>query len=363
MKLERKNSNMILANTDTKSIKIFVNENIDLEKTALEELENFSNIEGVIDIAITPDFHKGSGTPIGTTALIDRVYPNIIGNDQGCGMRFDVTDLTIDDIEITEKLMDKVRHLFFEGGGNHFCEIQIVDEIVDKQLAFRYGIKKGSICIMCHSGSLDIGHLVSFFFKEKAKELWTGEYPVGGYFPLNDKLSQEYLMASYNAANFAMVNRMVMSGMMAEALNTSLKSVYDSPHNLVWDNGNNFLHRKGSCPAEENEPVIIPGSMGTRSAICVGKNFSDTYSSSPHGAGRVLNRNAARKSDDIENINIVTKIDYKKARDDVKSEIKKTLGEESPRVYKDITEVVNTVNDSGIASVVAWMKPLMTVKG
>lgn len=432
MEIIRQNENLLHALSNDHVIKIFANENISLEKSAIEELETFSSIDGIQNIAITPDFHKGSGTPIGTVASIDRIYPNIVGNDQGCGMRFDVTGLNINDIEITDSFMDNVRHLFFEGGrevlvknkadileygmlpdnlygvtgekiaksqkahrngqmgyggihsifqqyidnkserdnflgsvggGNHFCELQVVDEIVDRHLAYQYGLKVGDICIMSHSGSLDLGHLVSMFFKQKAKDMWTGEFPAAGYFYLDDEHSKQYLQATYNAANFAMVNRQVMSAMMAQALDTDITSIYDSPHNLVWDDGNNYLHRKGSCPAGLDEPVIIPGSMGTRSAICCGLGNTDTASSSPHGAGRILNRNGARKTSDIDQINIVTKIDYKKARPDVKQEVYKNLSEESPRVYKDITEVINTVVDSKIANVVAWMKPLMTVKG
>ena len=408
---------------------IYANEQVHLERSALDELESFAEIDGIQKLAFTPDFHRGAGTPIGTVALIDRVYPKIVGNDIGCGMRFDVTDLNV--LDFTPALADQLRHAFFGGGrevhlpsrsdllayglesavngystdclprvniahqggslgdgdvskilssftnitstrdnflgsiggGNHFVEIQQVDEIVDRATAWKWGITPGRICVMCHSGSLDLGHVVGNYFKDKARDSWQGKYPDNEYFPLSDALGLDYIRASYNVANFATVNRAIMSSMVARILKTQLSSVYDSPHNLVWLDGANFLHRKGSCPAANEEPVIIPGSMGTRSLVAIGQGFDGTMSSSPHGAGRVLNRNAARSAASMENIHVVTKVDIDSVRNDVAVELRKTLSEEAPAAYKDITSVANSVQSAGIAQPVAWLKPILTLKG
>lgn len=410
---------------------IYANQNIKLEPSALTELETFRTIDGIKNLSITPDFHRGSGTPIGTTALIDRVYPQVVGGDIGCGLRLDVTSLS--DVDVTPSLKDKIRHAFFGGGrevlvdsrsdvlayglqakvsgrstnripsiqkshangalgygsvadilsdyanidskidnflgtiggGNHFVELQRVTKIVDKHAAYAAGIKVGSICIMSHSGSLDIGHVVANHHKEKAKSQHVGQYPVHGYFQLDNEFGLKYITDSYNAANFAMVNRAVMNSMLADVLDTELTSVYDSPHNLVWYNEDTgmYLHRKGSCPANENELVMIPGSMGTASCLAIGQGFAGTMSSSAHGAGRVLNRNAARAVNETNALHIITKIDPDRVRADIAKEVMKTLNEEAPSAYKDIGEVISTSVDAGILNVVAWLEPILTVKG
>jgi tRNA-splicing ligase RtcB len=249
------------------------------------------------------------------------------------------------------------------GGGNHFVEMQVVDEIVDRKLAYAHGLKVGSFCIMCHSGSLDLGQTVGIYYKEKAKEQHKGAYPKNGFFALDDVMGLEYIDAAYNAANFATVNRAIMASMLAEVLDTNLSSVYDSPHNLTWLQNNKFLHRKGACSAELDEIVMIPGSMGTRSCLAVGQGFAGTMSSSAHGAGRVLNRNAARTTKVKENIDVITKIDLSRARPDIATEVGKHIAEESPSSYKDIEEVVASSVGAGIIKPIAWMKPVFTIKG
>ena len=410
--------------------RIYANPEIHLEASALEEAEAFSSIDGLKHLSFTPDFHKGAGTPIGTTALIDRIYPSVTGNDIGCGMKLDVLK-DIKDIVVTDELIVSLREAFFSGkrevhienrhdllaygleakvygystdripviknahqggslgdgtvshvlksfldidstrdnflgtigGGNHFVEIQQIDEIIDTKSAYHYGMSAGKYCVMCHSGSLDLGHAVGNYFNDKARELWKGKYPENGFFYLPDELGLQYVYASYNAANFASMNRAVMASMVAHIVKSDLQSVYDSPHNLVWIDTNGYLHRKGSCPADADELVIIPGSMGTRSLLAIGKGFAGTLNSSPHGAGRVLNRNAARKTDLDQKIKVITKIDFSKTREDVSKEVRKHLAEEAPSTYKDITQIAATVDDANIARPIAWLKPILTLKG
>lgn len=407
--------------------KIYANKTMHLENCALVEAENFSKCEGLSHLSFTPDFHKGSGVPIGTVAVMDRIYPNVIGNDIGCGMSLYATNLF--DVDVTPELKDTLRGVYFEGkrdvhvksrsdlleygflrenlygdtmqnvpfkghmngqlgfggvhsifdqylsnkssrenflgsigGGNHFVEVQRVDSVKNPKLAYDFGLKKNQIVIMIHSGSLDLGQLTGKFFRQKARDNWVGKHPENGMFYLSDDLAQDYMLASRNAANFAINNRFVMANMIANVLGTELQVIYDSPHNLVWETSDGYLYRKGSCPAADNEPVIIPGSMGTKSSLCVGKGFSGTKGSSPHGAGRVMKRNAAR-NEDIKDIDVVTKISLDNARGDVKKEVMKNLAEEAPRSYKDLGEVISSVESNGIADLVCWLSPIMTMKG
>lgn len=426
MKLNRLNDWSVEVDIPLKPI-IYVNKNIDIEKSALEELETFSQIDGIKKLSLTPDFHRGSGTPIGTVALIDRVYPKVPGNDIGCGIRLDVLPIT--ELPPMEVLIPKLRHVFFEGGreifikdrssvllgdglsenlygkstegldfknqqflyssgvsdvlspyftikserdnilgtiggGNHFVEIQRVSEIKDGGLAHSLKIKPGSYCVMVHSGSLDNGHQVGNHFKDLAKSKFEGKHPKNGYFPLNEEDSHRYMIASANTSNFAKINRAIMSNMVAQVLGCEGKFIYDSHHNLILPHAEEYLHLKGACRATENEIVLIPGSMGSSSFVGIGLGFEGTSSCAPHGAGRVLNRGDSRKNvEDLKEINIVTKIDPKRIRKDVAEEVYKSIAEESPRSYKDVREVISTCEMAGIVKQAFWLEPILTIKG
>lgn len=431
IKLQRENAHTVIA-TPLEGVqsRIYANDQIKLEPVAIEELEFFSTIDGLSHLSFTPDFHKGAGTPIGTSALINRIYPKVVGSDIGCGMRFDVTSIN-SPIEVTPKIIETVRHAFFGGGrdvhvqsrfdllaygletsitgntmanspkrhnahdggalgdgqvshvlktytdfngtrenflgsiggGNHFVELQVVDEIIDRKKAFELGLKVGSYCIMSHSGSLDLGHLVFNYFTDLAQSKHVGVYPKNNFFKLDGDDAVDYSRASYNVANFATANRAVLSAMLAGALETSITSIYDSPHNLVWNTGDGYLHRKGSCPAGNEEIVMIPGSMGTRSVIALGHGFAGTLGSSAHGAGRILNRNAARKETSQFDPIVISKVDLKTVRSDIANDLSKALAEEAPTAYKDIEQVVASQTSAGITSPIAWMKPVFTIKG
>jgi tRNA-splicing ligase RtcB len=150
--------------------------------------------------------------------------------------------------------------------------------------------------------------------------------------------------------------------------------VYDAPHNLVWSEGQNHLHRKGACPAAsdpkdplfpDGHPVIVPGSMGDASYVLKGQGSIASLCSAPHGAGRLAARGEGRKGDasELRHIRVVTKIDPTRVRRAIAVEHLRTLMEEAPSQYKSVTPVVETVADAGIASPVARLRPLLTVKG
>jgi tRNA-splicing ligase RtcB (3'-phosphate/5'-hydroxy nucleic acid ligase) len=159
--------------------------------------------------------------------------------------------------------------------------------------------------------------------------------------------------------------------------------VYDAPHNLIWVDGDTHLHRKGACPALAGDPaaasspfrftghpVIIPGSMGAASYLLAGMGNGDALCSACHGAGRSLSRNRSRAvdpGDTFERLRVVTSIDPTapdvRLRRDVLAEYEARLKEEAPYAYKDITPIVQTVEQASIARRVARMWPLLTIKG
>jgi tRNA-splicing ligase RtcB len=286
------------------------------------------------------------------------------------------------------------------GGGNHFVELQAVDEVLDGHTAHAWGLERDMVAIMVHSGSVGLGHAVGGHFHDLARALYPKELPqpAHGFYVLPTRgphaaTAAAYLDAMRNAANFAFANRLFLGLMALRVLSETLgrrinaRLVYDAPHNLVWEepDGVTFVHRKGACPAPGPEPafespfrysghpVIIPGSMGAHSFVLAGAGNLEALSSACHGAGRVLSRGDSRRVDEetynrtLERLRVVTPIDpnaYEvRSRRDVLAKYHERLKEEAPYAYKPITPVVETVEEARIARRVARLWPLLTVKG
>ncbi len=288
------------------------------------------------------------------------------------------------------------------GGGNHFVELQAIDEILDGATAHAWGVGAGSIAIMAHSGSVGLGHPVGGYFLDRARDLYPKElkHPEHGFYVIPTRgphaaLGAKYLDAMRNAANFAFGNRLLLGLMtirvLSEVLGREIEArlIYDAPHNLIWEDAygpNVHLHRKGACPAPgpdptltaspfrfTGHPVIIPGSMGAASYLLAGAGNEAALCSACHGAGRSLSRGKSRHVDErkynetFERLRVVTPIDPTapeiRLRRDILAEYHDRLKEEAPYAYKDITPVVQTVEDAQIAKRVARMWPLLTIKG
>lgn len=294
------------------------------------------------------------------------------------------------------------------GGGNHFVEMQKVEEVYDGQTANAWGIRKGSILIMIHTGSLTIGHQSGRINQIITKAVYPEgiPHPSNGIYPLArpDKESctltsdrehawKRFWDTTNNAANFGFTNRLFLGLMMqcavsSEVRDYKMKLLYDSPHNYIWKktiNGQDyFIHRKGACSArgmEEmegtpfayyGEPVMIPGSMGSSSYLLKGSGNQDALWSASHGAGRRLSRGEAIHGNDSEfqefmkHFHIVTPIDPQRndlrGRGDILKKWEESIRSEAPYAYKDIDQVVKVHENHGMAELVARMTPIFTVK-
>lgn len=272
------------------------------------------------------------------------------------------------------------------GGGNHFVELQHVTDIVDGGAAWRWGLAHGAVGVMVHSGSVGLGRAVANVHSARLRARFPKglrqpeealmPFPTTGW---NADLGLDYLMDMAAAARFAATNRLVLSLMARRALSEVLnrpigwRLVHDLPHNLIWqDQDGTVLHRKGACPALGSDgtdtfamgmPVIVPGSMGTASALLKGTGNPDCLASAPHGAGRVLSRNAARATVKAVVPRVVTPVDLRHARDDIRKDADRRLAEEAPRAYKPIGPVIDTMVLGEMATEVARLAPLITVKG
>jgi len=282
------------------------------------------------------------------------------------------------------------------GSGNHFIEIGIIKDVLDRKVARSFKLKKDQIIIMIHTGSRGLGHQICDDYVHK---MLMEIDKLGFDLPdrqlacakINSKLGEDYYKAMACAANYAWANRQIIMSRVEKEISTFLRVdyadlgfelIYDVCHNIAkfeqhMINGEKeelCVHRKGATRAfgpsrtelaskfrETGQPVIIPGDMGTESYLCVGtdKAMIETFGSSCHGAGRTMSRHQALRSTNIGKVfnELKTKHIYFRAAKN------KTLVEEMSDAYKNVSEVVNTMHDSGIVKKVVRTKPLGVVKG
>lgn len=249
------------------------------------------------------------------------------------------------------------------GASNHFCEIQVVKEIVDRKKAYELGLKVGHVVIMIHSGSRDVGFYVGNHWMQRAKDEWPKgkKHPSNKAFALEGPLAKEYLSAMTVAAHYATTNR----ALLAEIVRQRISQVYnkhdnhliaDVPHNIVIQESIGNVHRKGATPAHDGDLLLIPGSMGAESYLLTGLGNSKWLNSASHGAGRSLSRNQmsfkARKDHSILGLDGVQCITLKEER----------MIEEAPSAYKEIGPVIASQVEESTVSSVAIFSPLVTFK-
>jgi len=275
------------------------------------------------------------------------------------------------------------------GAGNHFLELQIVDEIFDEGVAKVFGLQKGMITIMIHCGSRGLGHQVASDYIKLMEEKygWPEQDRELVNAPIKSELGKKYLSAMACAANFAFANKQLITFWIRENLkhyypDFKAEVVYDVCHNIAkfekhlidGKEKEVLIMRKGATRSfgpgrkeipedyrQVGQPVLIPGTMGTSSYVLVGTEKAEqaSFSSTAHGAGRVESRTKARKNIRADNV--------KKALEDKGITLEagsfKGIVEEAPQVYKDIDEVVEVSHKAGIGNLVARLKPLGVIKG
>jgi tRNA-splicing ligase RtcB len=262
------------------------------------------------------------------------------------------------------------------GSGNHFVEIDRVDVIYDEVEAARHGITRDGIVVQIHTGSRGLGHQVAtdslrVMTKAMARHNITIPDRELACAPVRSSEGQHYLGAMAAAANFAFANRQLITAGIRRAwahefADDVLRIVYDVAHNVAKverypDVGEVIVHRKGATRAFPNQPVLIPGSMGTASYLLVGAQASmtESFGSSCHGAGRMMSRTKARHEINAEEL----KSRLRKLGIHAEAGSSKGLVEEAPEAYKDIDAVVDVVAQAGIAKKVARFRPIAVIKG
>ncbi len=275
------------------------------------------------------------------------------------------------------------------GSGNHFLEVQAVDQIFDPVCAGRFGLAEGQVCVMIHCGSRGLGHQICSDHVQIMDKAM-GRYGISvpdrqlACAPAGSPEGRGYLGARAAAANFGRANRQLLTEaarhVFSQTADAGLDLVYDVSHNLAKIETHEVggtpmrlcVHRKGATRAlppghpdlpadlrDAGQPVLIPGSMGTASYVLAGIPGGGAFYSTCHGAGRVMSRHQAARS-----------ITGSKLRERLESQgiairgaSARGLAEETPEAYKDVTEVVAAAEGAGLCRKVARLVPLGVVKG
>ncbi len=382
-----------------------------LEPTAYEQIESVCNEEAFTNskIRIMPDVHAGKGCTIGTTmTIVDKVVPNMVGVDIGCGMytvnlgkvdidlekfdeaahtipcgrnvwegrleRFDLTRLRCHRILKDTKRLE--RSLGTLGGGNHFIEIDI-DE-------------KGNKYLIIHSGSRNLGTQVAEYYQSVAVDLncgkeeyfkkreeiirtykeqgrrseiqntlkqmqkeWEAKEPTmpADLCFLYGSFMEDYLHDVNICQEFARRNREKMAELLLQKTGLVGIDAFQTIHNYI--DVNEMILRKGSVSAKNGEKLLIPINMRDGSLICVGKGNSDWNYSAPHGAGRLMSRSAAFER--------LTMAEYEKEMEGIYTTcINSSTLDESPMAYKNMDEIVANIEPT--AEIIAHIKPIYNFK-
>jgi len=369
----------------------------DLEDTARTQAINLANLPFAFKhIALMPDCHMGYGMPIGgVLATKDAIVPNAVGVDIGCGvlaMQTDLHDVSQDDLK---KILDDVRkriptgfnkHPYLQerasfmptgvaseiislnfgnavsslgtlGGGNHFIEIQKGSD--------------GFIWVMIHSGSRNLGKQVADYHNTVAQKLNAKyfsavpkEYELA-FLPIGSTEGMEYIADMEYCVQFAKANRrdmltqlqLSMQGILGDF---GISNGIDVAHNYASIERHFgtevVVHRKGATSAKEGEYCIIPGSQGTKSYIARGKGNRDSFNSCPHGAGRKMGRNEAKR-------NLCFDLEKKRLDDMGVVHGMCTVNDldEAAGAYKDITQVMENAQD--LCEIQIELTPMCVIKG
>lgn len=351
-----------------------------MEGDAIQQLHVTAQFSGMLRCIGMPDMQPGKGSPSGAAFLAEVIFPTLVGSDGGCGVGLHVTTLAarkarpdqiarqldgLDsawDGDTNEWLSDRFTEptpfdasLGTPGHGNHFVEVQQVEEIFDQTLFDAIGMDRHNLHLTIHSGSRGLG--------ESILREYVAQRGADGV-SVESEAGQHYMKQAAHAMLWARANRQLCAYRVMEAIGGENHELIDTWHNSVTEafvgGCRCWLHRKGAAPSDKG-PVIIPGSRGDLTYIVspVGDQ-PDTLWSLAHGAGRKISRGDARgKLDEL-----YKNKDMRKNRwgGRLVCGDKSLLWEEAPECYKPINTVIDSMLDAGLITIVATLRPVVTFK-
>lgn len=353
--------------------------NPDIDESSYQQIKTMMDRETFKDskFRFMPDVHYGKGSTVGTTMTVhDKVVPNFIGVDIGCGVN--VTELELTKKEASDKKFLKsfdrnVRQMvplgfnrhqryqesphvkredfivadqldeetFFTsigslGGGNHFISLEATDA--------------GKVYLLIHSGSRNIGHTVASIYQDLADA--QNPFKNKGEGHLEGELFEQYLQDLHLAQQYALQNRNAMADNILQSNGLTQKSRFDTVHNYI--DVDEMIARKGAISAQAGERLVIPFNSRDGSVIAEGKGNPDWNFSAPHGAGRTMSRRQARKN--------IAYQDYQEMMKDVYStSVSKRTIDEAPTAYNKQQKILKLAADT--IKVVEYIRPIYNLKG
>ncbi|MCV9961308.1 RNA ligase RtcB family protein [Pararhizobium sp. BT-229] len=349
-----------------------------IEGSALQQLADLAELPGMLSIAGFPDLHPGKYGPVGMAALSTRLYPQLIGNDIGCGMGFFELDLPLRKFKI-DKAADAMRQLETPaldqpegaaagdarslvatanpfgtiGGGNHFCEIQAVEDLLCPEASVHLDRQK--IYLLVHSGSRNLGANVF------AETLAATPSLADGLDSMSDA-GIGWLRLHDLCVEWAAINRQVIADRVAALLRADVRLIADIPHNLVRATAEGFVHYKGAAAVKQGSIAPIAGSRASLSYVVEPlAGAASSHWAISHGAGRKYDRrNMHGRTGNT--------------RSEREGLLRNTWGgiaicddrrlavEEAAGAYKNAAQVVEDLAGHGLIRALAAMKPLVTYK-
>jgi release factor H-coupled RctB family protein len=359
-------------------IHVFASSKSWIEGNATLQLQQVAGLAGVQAVAAMPDLHPGKYGPVGCAVLADRIHPQLVGSDIGCGMGLFQLDVAARKLRL-EQLAERLHALdqpwdgdtgavltdaglqatAFDaslgsiGGGNHFCEVQAIEEILHPEIAAQAGLDRDQAYVLVHSGSRGLGYAILESIQRD------GQVALD---PVGDE-GRAYMDAHDHAVQWAGLNRHIIAERAAAAARADLRLVNDLAHNMVErQDGALVLHRKGAA-ASDRGLVPVPGSRGTLSYLVepLAGMRTEALASLAHGAGRKYDRASmhgrvrVKKSD-------VARLERNPYGGIVVCGDRRLLAEEAPEAYKNIERAIDDLVEFGLARVVATFRPLVTFK-
>ncbi|MFP1845603.1 RNA ligase RtcB family protein [Lonsdalea quercina] len=356
-------------------VNVIASQNTWIDDTAIQQLTATAGLPDMARVSGMPDLHPGRGYPIGAAFFsLRRFYPALVGNDIGCGMalwrtglqagkvsldklekRLGNIDGPLDDVpDVPDDLLPHRFSLGTIGGGNHFAELQQVDQVYQPSLFDELMPEARRLLLLVHSGSRGLGQAIL--------ERHLRKHGHQGVFEGTSE-ADDYWRQHQQALRFAALNRQCIARRMLQRWHAEGEALLDVTHNLVTptiiDGESGWLHRKGATPSDAG-PVVIPGSRGDYSYLVQPKPDAASLFSLAHGAGRKWMRAECKAR--LEQRYSVQDLARTALGGRVICQDKQLMFQEAPQAYKSIDTVIASLEGAGLITPIARLKPLLTYK-